>query len=198
MGTHFHLIVETPTGGLSRGMQALESRYVRRVHGRRGTFGPVFQGRFKAKLIGDARQLYNTVTYVARNPVTEGWCEQPGDWAWSSHRATASGIDDGLVATSRLIDLLGYRGDDGPGQYRRLTGDTATEIPRPVPVPEPADLRALVPNGDPREIAVACIFHGYSLREIAKQLGVSASTVSRRYEDGRAMLQSEIDLLKGA
>lgn len=198
MGTHLHLVIETPSGGLPEGMQRFSSRFTRRLHGRRGTNGHIFQGRYKAKLVTDARQLYNTVAYVVRNPMTEGWCEQPGDWAWSSHRAAAHGIDDGLVATSRLVDLLGFQGDDAASRYRRLTGDSAPTVPLPVRVPEPAELTTLISRGDPREIIVAHVVHGYSLREIALAMGVSPSTTSRRYAEGRRLLAAgEIDLLKG-
>lgn len=85
MGNHYHLVIETPVGGLARGMRHLNgvyTQYVNRVHQR---VGHVFQGRYKAILVEKDRHLLELARYVVLNPVRAGWVNDPGDWPWSSY-----------------------------------------------------------------------------------------------------------------
>jgi putative transposase len=50
--------------------------------------GPVFDRRFHRTLIEDDDHLQACIRYIVRNPVDARLCADPGDWAWSSHRAT--------------------------------------------------------------------------------------------------------------
>jgi hypothetical protein len=50
MGNHYHLIVETPTPTLSRGMRHLNGVYTQAFNRRHQRVGHLFQGRFKAIL----------------------------------------------------------------------------------------------------------------------------------------------------
>ena len=185
MDNHVHLLIGTPESGLARGMQLLNSRYARRLHARHGSFGHVYQGRYKAKPITDDGQLFATVAYIARNPVVAGMCAQPGEWPWSSHRAQVHRRDDGLVAASRLHDLLSGRSGDAASQYRSLAGDVNVPVPEPIVVPPPVPLASLVRDGDAAAIAVAHLEHCYSVREIAAAIGLSPATVARRLKQGR-------------
>jgi len=48
MTNHYHLLIEMPEGGLSRGMQLLNGVYTQWFNRRRRRVGHLFQGRFKA------------------------------------------------------------------------------------------------------------------------------------------------------
>ncbi len=196
MDNHVHLLIETPCGGLAKGMQLLNGRYARRLHGRHGSFGHVYQGRYYAKPVTDDRQLFATVAYIARNPVVAGTCAHPGDWPWSSHRAQAQGRDGGLIAISRLHDLLSERSGDGVAQYRSLTGDGDSAVPEPIALPPAVPLASLVRDGDAASIAVAHLEHCYSVREIAAAMGLSPATVARRLKQGRTEWRSSGDEMK--
>jgi putative transposase len=102
MGTHYHLIVETPKPNLSVGMQFLNSRYAQRFNLRHGRRGHLFGERFYSLLIETDRHLLAALRYVARNPVEAGLCEQPADWRWSSFRSLV-----GLEPALRLLDVDG-------------------------------------------------------------------------------------------
>jgi hypothetical protein len=89
MTNHYHLLVETPDANLSKGMRQLNgvySQYVNRTHGR---VGHLFQGRFKAILVERDSYLLELARYVVLNPVRAGMVRAPGEWSWSSYRATA-------------------------------------------------------------------------------------------------------------
>jgi len=51
MTNHYHLIVETPQGGLSRALQWLNVSYTVWFNRRHGRSGHLFQGRFKGILV---------------------------------------------------------------------------------------------------------------------------------------------------
>jgi REP element-mobilizing transposase RayT len=88
MTNHSHLLLETPDANLSKGMRQLNgvyTQYVNRAHGR---VGHLFQGRFKAILVERERYLLELARYVVLNPVRAGMVGAPGDWPWSSYRAT--------------------------------------------------------------------------------------------------------------
>ena len=51
MGSHYHLLVETPEGNLSHGMRQLHGVYTQKHNRRHGRIGHVFQARYKAILV---------------------------------------------------------------------------------------------------------------------------------------------------
>jgi REP element-mobilizing transposase RayT len=51
MSDHYHLIIETPEGNLSRGMRQLNGVYTMYFNRRHRTVGHVYQGRYKAILV---------------------------------------------------------------------------------------------------------------------------------------------------
>jgi hypothetical protein len=88
MTNHYHLLVETPDAGLSKGMRQLNgvfTQYVNRTHTR---VGHLFQGPFKAILVERESYLLELARYVVLNPVRAARVATPGDWPWSSYRAT--------------------------------------------------------------------------------------------------------------
>jgi REP-associated tyrosine transposase len=105
MGSHYHLIVETPKPNLSLGMQQLNGTYAQRFNGRHGRRGHLFGSRFYSVLVKSEEHLLAALRYVARNPVKAGLCAQPTDWRWSSYRATI-----GLEPALRLLDVEGVLG----------------------------------------------------------------------------------------
>jgi putative transposase len=87
MGTHYHLIVQTPNANLAAGMQMLNGRYAQRFNWRYDRRGHLFAGRFMSVLVQDEAHLMAAHRYVARNPVRAGLCAHPGNREWSSFRA---------------------------------------------------------------------------------------------------------------
>jgi len=92
MNNHYHLVIETPDGNLSKGMRQLNGLYTMRFNRRHGSVGHVFQGRYKAILVQKESHLLEVCRYVVLNPVRAKVVEIPERWRWSSYRATA-GID---------------------------------------------------------------------------------------------------------
>jgi putative transposase len=89
MGNHYHLLLETPEAGLSRGMRQLNGIYTQRFNRRHRRVGHLFQGRFKSILVEKESHLLELARYVVLNPVRAGLTQTAGQWRWSSYRATA-------------------------------------------------------------------------------------------------------------
>jgi len=87
MGTHYHLLVETPQANLSIGVRQLNGVYAQGFNAGRGRHGHLFQSRFKSRLVERGAHLLELCRYNDLNPVRAGLCAHPRDWPWSSHRA---------------------------------------------------------------------------------------------------------------
>jgi putative transposase len=92
MDNHYHLMVETPKGNLSKGMRQLNGVYTQRVNRRHARIGHVFQGRFKAILVDKQNYLLELSRYVVLNPVRAKRVKDPGRYRWSSYRATVGEV----------------------------------------------------------------------------------------------------------
>lgn len=89
MGNHYHLLIETPDGNLSKGMKHLNSVYTQTFNKRHKRVGHLFQGRYKAILIQKESHLLEVCRYIVLNPVRANIVKLPTDWKWSSYQATA-------------------------------------------------------------------------------------------------------------
>ena len=89
MDNHYHLLIETPDGNLSRGMRQLNGVYTQTFNKRYNRSGHLFQGRYKAILIQKDSHLLEVSRYVVLNPVRAGTVKKPEDWTASSYHATA-------------------------------------------------------------------------------------------------------------
>lgn len=88
MPNHFHLVLTTPDANLSYGMQRLSGSYAQLFNEHHGVEGHLFQGRFHSVRIERNEHLLEVARYVVLNPVRARLCAHPGDWRWSSYRAT--------------------------------------------------------------------------------------------------------------
>ena len=87
MTNHYHLLVETVDGNLSRGMRQLNGYYTQCFNRRHGLVGHLYQGRYKAILVQKEAYLLEVSRYVVLNPVRANRVKHPGEWPWSSFPA---------------------------------------------------------------------------------------------------------------
>ena len=89
MGNHYHLLMKTPQGNLSRIMQHIDGLYTQRHNRLNKTDGSIFKGRYKAIVIDASQYLLQVSRYIHRNPVE---IKNPmvvalEDYRWSSYPA---------------------------------------------------------------------------------------------------------------
>ncbi len=84
MTNHYHLLIETPLGNLSRAVQRLNGDYASYFSRRHKRPGHLFQGRFKAMLVEKEAYLLELSRYIHLNPYRAGMVKAPEKYKWSS------------------------------------------------------------------------------------------------------------------
>jgi REP element-mobilizing transposase RayT len=212
MDNHHHLLIETPKPNLSRGMRHLNGVYAQGFNLRHERCGHVFGGRFGSKLVEKDSHLLECARYIVLNPVRAGVCTRPGDYRWSSYRATA-GLDrpPAFLTTEWILKLFAPTRKAAQKRYRDFVAAGVAEaielaargervgsepflrdrfgydpplpeIPREQIEPLPPPLDELLRDRI-APISTAYRRHGYTLREIAEHFGCHYSTISRRLRD---------------
>jgi REP element-mobilizing transposase RayT len=89
MGNHYHLLIGTPRGNLSRVMRHINGVYTQRHNRLRKTDGPLFRGRYKAILVDASSYLLQLSRYIHRNPIEthRPLVQTLVDYPWSSYPA---------------------------------------------------------------------------------------------------------------
>jgi REP element-mobilizing transposase RayT len=79
LGNHYHLILRQGPAPLSRSMKTLQQGVTRACNVKDRVYGPLWQGRFKAKEVNDDGYLMQLVAYVHLNPVKAGLAARADD-----------------------------------------------------------------------------------------------------------------------
>ena len=123
MTNHYHLLIETPQAGLSRGMQFLNGVYTQHVNRTHNRVGHLFQGRYKAILVEKDSYLLELARYVVLNPVRAKMVRRIDGWQWSSYGATA-GLETvpPMLTVEWLLAQFGSDRVQAAREYRRFVG----------------------------------------------------------------------------
>ncbi|MCD4688219.1 MAG: transposase [Desulfuromonadaceae bacterium] len=121
MSNHYHLLVQTPSGNLSRAMQHINGVYTQRFNRRHNIDGQLFRGRYKSVLVQEDSYLLELLRYIHRNPVTAHMCNAVGDYLWTSHQGYVSSAKkwDWLHKGS-LLDRFSKEPNKAKRQYQRF------------------------------------------------------------------------------
>ncbi|TVP88212.1 MAG: transposase, partial [Pseudomonadaceae bacterium] len=121
MTNHVHILA-TPADdqGVSRMMQALGRRYVRRFNYTHVRTGTLWEGRYRASLVDSEQYLLAVYRYIELNPVRAGMVDLPEDYPWSSYAHNALGKVINMITPHPLYLDLGCRSDSREQAYRRL------------------------------------------------------------------------------
>lgn len=117
MDNHYHLLIETNSPTLSKGMKFLNGTYTQFFNRRHKRVGHVFQGRFKAILVQKDSYLLELARYIALNPVRARMVRSAKDWPWSSYRATAGYRENATCLTTDWV-LAGFAKTKNIAQQR--------------------------------------------------------------------------------
>lgn len=69
--------------------------------------GPLWQGRYKARVVGDEGYLQQLVAYVLLNPVRAGLVDDPAEHRWSGHGEIVGRHRHGLVDVDEVLLMYG-------------------------------------------------------------------------------------------
>ncbi len=115
MLTHFHLLVRSVTGELSKSMRIVQNRYSRYFNRTRRRDGTLYRGRFLSRPIGDLRYRRRVATYIHDNPVAAAVVSDPADDEWCSAHHFALENRPRWLATGWIDEEVAARGKGGAG-----------------------------------------------------------------------------------
>jgi len=92
MPNHYHLLLKTPDGNLSRCMRQINGIYTQRFKRVHKYDGQLFRGRYKSILVEADKYLLELLRYIHKNPIRGGLCSDLNDYEWSSHHGYISDV----------------------------------------------------------------------------------------------------------
>ncbi len=121
MENHYHLLIETPNGNLSKGMRELNGVYTQGFNQRYRRVGHLFQGRYKAIIVEKDNHLLSLCRYVVLNPVRVGLIKRPEQWRWSSYGGTVGVVKKPAFLTiDWVLSQFGGRKRMAMEKYKRF------------------------------------------------------------------------------
>ncbi|MCX5715282.1 MAG: transposase [Candidatus Omnitrophica bacterium] len=93
MGTHVHIVLESPSGlkAMSSFMHGLNQSYAMKFNSKYKTNGHLWQNRYKNFAVLKGDYLINLISYIEFNPIRAKIVPKPEDYQWSSYRWRALG-----------------------------------------------------------------------------------------------------------
>ena len=121
MSNHYHLLIETGTSSLSKGMKYINGTYTQGYNRTHKRVGHVFQGRYKAILVEKDSYLLELSRYIVLNPVRARMVRSAKDWKWSSYRATAGFKEnEACLTTDWILSCFSENKNEAEGRYREF------------------------------------------------------------------------------
>lgn len=174
MTTHYHLVLRSRSGLISRGMAMLNGWFARWINAKHERHGHLFGERFFNRVLIEGGHRREVARYLPLNPVRACLVDAPEIWPWSSYAAT---IGLGSPPTFLSSFVVGEWFDGNVAAYRAwvLAGGAS----------EAACLEALFEAYDRvTAIRLAQQTHGIAFATISAHLGVSDRTLRRERSRG--------------
>ncbi|MEE9302381.1 MAG: transposase [Thiotrichaceae bacterium] len=118
MGNHYHLLIHTPRGNISRAMRHINGVYTQRYNRKKKTDGALFRGRYKSILIDESSYLLQVSRYIHRNPIElkKPLVDDLSDYPWSSYPSYLQNkVSPDWLYRDRIYGSLGKR---NPEHYK--------------------------------------------------------------------------------
>jgi REP element-mobilizing transposase RayT len=134
MPNHYHLIIETPLGNLSKAIQRLNGDYALYFSRRHRSPGHLFQGRFKAMLVEKETYLLELSRYIHLNPFRAGMVKSPEKYKWSSLYEISKNSNGTLpftLYTDWLLELFGKRKGTAARKYLEFVREGIKDMKNP-------------------------------------------------------------------
>ena len=127
MANHYHLAVRIGAVPLARTMAYLQARVSERHNRQWHSSGPLWQSRYKAKIVTDQTYLMQLIVYVHRNPVAAGIVDDPAAYERCGHRELLGRTSHGLIDAPAVLALFGSTVTTARRGYLRLLRTVATQ-----------------------------------------------------------------------
>jgi len=129
MGNHYHILLQTPLGNLSRFMRHLNGVYTQRYNSTHGYDGQLFRGRFKSILVEEDHYLLEIVRYIHKNPLRAGMVSQLEEYRWVSHPDYIASRQEGEWLYKEIIlNMLSERADIHRSYHKFMHNDDSDKM----------------------------------------------------------------------
>ena len=129
MSNHYHLLLQTPMGNLSRIMRHVNGVYTQRYNRRKKFDGQLFRGRYKSILVEEDSYLLELLRYIHLNPVRAGICTHVADYRWSSHCGYLSKSEKWLwLHKDFLLAMFDDKPETATMKYKEFIGCGDSEM----------------------------------------------------------------------
>ncbi len=128
LGNHYHLVLRHGAVDLSRPIKTLQQKMTRLRNIRDRVYGPLWQGRFKAKEVTDSSYLMQVIAYVHLNPVKAGLAEDAGSYRWSGHSDIVGRRKSQILAVDEVLVLYGQTRRQALRSYRSAIDGVGDEV----------------------------------------------------------------------
>ena len=119
MDNHYHLLIETPLGNLSKIMQHINGAYTMYFNTKRKRSGHLLQGRYEAILVDADEYAKELSRYIHLNPVRANLEPDPDAYEWSSCRYyTVKRKAPGWLQRDFILGYFGKRNAASMKKYR--------------------------------------------------------------------------------
>lgn len=121
MPNHYHLLLRTPLGNLSRIMRHVDGVYTQSFNRKQGRDGPLLRGRYKSIVLDGDSYLLQVVRYIHLNPTKAKLVLLPEDYHWSSYKFYLGELGKPkALLTKPVLELFGS-GSDTILEFQRHT-----------------------------------------------------------------------------
>jgi REP element-mobilizing transposase RayT/DNA-directed RNA polymerase specialized sigma24 family protein len=195
MPNHYHLLLRSALGNLSRCMQLIDGVYTQEVNRLHPSWdGPVFRGRFRNQVVSDDAYLEELLAYLHLNPVRARLVSSPEEDCWTSHQAYVGlarrprflttevllKMFGGAAAIEKFVTDRRLKRTEWPEEMDLATGGLRT--PKKTPDDDPATARETRAKHDGMEsiLTVVCRVAGVEVADLLRvEMGPHANPARR-------------------
>jgi len=102
MPTHYHMLVNINSNDFSTAMGRLSNSYTKAYNRDCKRTGPLFEGRFKSKLVASDEHILGLSRYMHLNPVVAHLVKKPDSWSFSNSKELINN-KEGNASESNII-----------------------------------------------------------------------------------------------
>ena len=127
MTNHYHILIETPNGNISKVMHYINGAYTNYVNRKRNRSGHLFQGRYKAILVDQDSYLLELSRYIHMNPVRANIVNKPEEYRNSSYRSFINRKKEDIVFRELILSMISKGKKDGLKHYKSFVEKSLAE-----------------------------------------------------------------------
>lgn len=120
MSNHYHLLIGTPNGNLTKAMKFIQTKYAIYFNHRHRRSGHLFQGRYKALLVDKENYFLELSRYIHLNPLRAKVVRRLKDYPWSSYPEYIGIRGSELIEPGIILEEISRNEADSYKSYREF------------------------------------------------------------------------------